>query len=724
MKKYLYSLAAALGFGALALVPALAAVTVVSGPTSLVLNPTVLPAVSAPAGVFSFTLNQSAGETLSSVAVMVNDNAPSTMPGSHLASVSVYRDNGDGTFDPSTDALAGTQTTVNVGTPTVVTTSSNNTISGATKFFVAVSTAASFTDASPADSFTVTFPANGIVTSSNSPTVTLDMTSIITADTTGPLLQTVVAQNTGGTAAKEAGDSLVFTFSEVINKPAVTASNIMSLFSLNNGHSLLDSASQIGSATWNSAGTALTFVLSGSGSVTVPTVAVGDMTSVVTPSTITDAVGNKATGSVAITGDFGGVVPTTVTSLVTSPTVLSASSAPLGLFSFNLNNANSSLTSVAVTVNDNTPSTMPGSHLASLALYRDNGDGIFNPTTDLLVGSQATVNVGTPTTITATANNALSSTTKFFVAVSTASGWTAVAPADSFTVAFPANAIVTAANSPTVSAVTTATISAATSTTGGPVLTSVLAQNTGGTAAKEAGDSLVFTFSEATNKPAVTASNIMSVFSLNNGHTFLDSSGQIGSAAWNTSGNVLTLVLSGTGSTTVATVQPGDTVTALSPSIITDSLGNQASGSATITGSFGGGVRTQHGVCSNGLINGRLYMVQGNTQVYLAANCALKPFKGKAVGHAKGKKFRNIITLSSLAGLNVITPNHTPKAPKNNSGKGNHGSQNTQGNKGEENEGSTAGQSTQLNTNSSPNQWNGEGKGNGNNGQGRGHGRG
>jgi hypothetical protein len=49
--------------------------------------------------------------------------------------------------------------------------------------------------------------------------------------------------------------------------------------------------------------------------------------------------------------------------------------------------------------------------------------------------------------------------------------------------------------------------------------------------------------------------------------------------------------------------------------------------------------------CENGLINGRLYMVTGKNKVWLAAACRLKEFKGNAVGHAKGKKFQDIIPL-------------------------------------------------------------------------------
>jgi hypothetical protein len=59
--------------------------------------------------------------------------------------------------------------------------------------------------------------------------------------------------------------------------------------------------------------------------------------------------------------------------------------------------------------------------------------------------------------------------------------------------------------------------------------------------------------------------------------------------------------------------------------------------------------------CSSGIVNGKLYKVEGSETVYLAAACQLKPFRGTAVFHARGHKFQNITTLASLNGVTVAS---------------------------------------------------------------------
>ena len=560
--------------------PSIAAVGV-TGHTSLVASQTVLPASSGELVLFQMNLSQDSGETLSSVSIIVNHNGTTTVAASHLASLAVYKDNGDGLFNPVTDLLAGSTTTISIDATTTIPIVANNTLDGG-KFFVSLKTSALWTDAALGDSITVTFPASGITTSANSPLVAPLTTAAINADTTGPSLLSAVAQNTGGTAAKEAGDSVLLTFSEATNKPLINASNIASVFGLNNSHSFLDGAGQIQSAAWNVSGTALTITLSAGTS--LPTVAVGDTTFIILPSVITDLVGNKASGSSLISGTFGGSITVVgPNSLITSPTLIGASSAPLGLFEVSLNQAcGETLSSMTVTVNKNGSNNVIASDLASLAVYKDNGNGTFNAVSDLLAGSQSTVNINSPTTINTPSNNTLDGG-KFFVALSTAASWSGNSPADSIIVTFPSNGIVLSVNSPTVTATTTSSISAP--NTVGPVLNSAIAQNTGGTAAKEAGDSVLLTFSEPTNKPTINSSNIGSVFSLSSGHSFLDGAGQIGSAVWNGSGDQLTITLSA--GTSLPTISVGDTVSVITPSIITDTSENGATGSAIIGGTFG-----------------------------------------------------------------------------------------------------------------------------------------
>ena len=430
----------------------------VTGPTSMVTTQTILPAASGELALFQMNLSQDAGETLSSISVIVNHYGTTNVAASHLASLSVYKDNGDGLFNPANDLLASSTNSINLDATTTISLAANNTLNGG-KFFVSLKTSALWTDAASGDSITVTFPVNGLVTSANTPSITPVTTATIVADTTGPSLVSAVAQNTGGTAVKEAGDSVLLTFSEPTNKPTINSSNIAGIFSLSGSRSFLDGAGFLGATAWNVSGTALTITLSAATS--LPTVAVGDTAFITLPSVITDSVGNKASGSSLISGTFGGSISVVgPNSLITSPTLIGASSAPLGLFEVSLNQTSGEkLSSISVTVNKNNVNNVTGSDLASLAVYKDNGNGTFNSVSDLLAGSQSTVNISSPTTINTASNNTLDGG-KFFVALSTAASWSGNSPADSITVTFPAIGIVLSVNSPTVSALTTNTISA------------------------------------------------------------------------------------------------------------------------------------------------------------------------------------------------------------------------------------------------------------------------
>lgn len=345
------------------------------------------------------------------------------------------------------------------------------------------------------------------------------------------------------------------------------------------------------------------------------------------------------------------------TSLIPDPIFVKAASAPVPLFAFTLSqDAGENLISVSVLVNQNATTTVSGSGLANVSVYKDNGDGIFSAA-DTLEGSQTSVNIGTNTAVSmATTTPA---TGEFFVTLSTGGSWSGAAPADSVKVTLPDGQIALSAGSVSYGDVTTNSLTA---DTAGPVLLSAVAKDTGGTAAKEAGDSVDLTFSEATNKPAITNANLPSFLSLNNGHSFLDLGGNLGGASWDVAGAVLTLTLSGTTtpSSTMPTVAVGDTVS-VSGSGIQDLAGNPATGSQIITGSFGsqtnggqddrddeGEEHEGRGICGNGLTNGQLYQISGSATVYLAAACRLKPFRGAAVFHARGEKFQNITVLPAL----------------------------------------------------------------------------
>jgi len=290
--------------------PARAAVSFSVAPASLVPDPITVKASSAPIGLFSFSLSQSDGETLSGINLTVSSNGTTTVSGGDLSALSIYKVNSDGNFNVASDALTGTQGSINIGTATHISAATSTLASG--KFFVSFQTGASWSDASPSDSITVTLPADGVLTSATStPTGTAVTTAGITADTTAPQLSSAVAKNTGGTDAKEAGDSVELTFSESTNKPLISSSTINSFFSVNNSHSFLDSTGAIGAAAWNTAGTILTITLSNTASSstsTLPSLAVGDVITVSSNPGFTDLAGNLAGGTQSLTGSFAGHV--------------------------------------------------------------------------------------------------------------------------------------------------------------------------------------------------------------------------------------------------------------------------------------------------------------------------------------------------------------------------------------------------------------------------------
>lgn len=119
-----------------------------------------------------------------------------------------------------------------------------------------------------------------------------------------PELVSAEAKNTGGSTAKEAGDSIVINFSESTNKLPINASNIDDHFDLDNGHSFLDGNSAIESAEWSEDGTSLVIRISDGGG--LPSVAVGDEVTYAGDG-LEDLDGNAVTGSAVIEGSFTAV---------------------------------------------------------------------------------------------------------------------------------------------------------------------------------------------------------------------------------------------------------------------------------------------------------------------------------------------------------------------------------------------------------------------------------
>ncbi|HBT92264.1 MAG TPA: hypothetical protein DEA87_02210 [Candidatus Veblenbacteria bacterium] len=597
------------------LVPSIAVwalVTITAQPTSLVTEAIKAPASSEPIGLFKIGLSANEGETLSSISVTVNDNGASGVIGTNLANLSVYRDDGDTVFEVEQDILAATQTAVNIGSVTTIPVAADNSLAASTTFFVALSTAASWSDAAPADSITVSLATDGVVTSANSPTVTAATTASITADTTGPVLTSVVASDTGGNNVKEAGDSIIFTFGEATNKPALTPAELATTFTLSGGHSFLDGLSVFSSQSWNDAGTQFTLVISANTS--LPTVEVGD-TITVAGSLIQDAVGNIATGIQTITGAFANDT--------TGPALTSAVAADTGS-ALGLNAGDT----VVLTFNEATNKPV-------ISAANINGTLVLNNSHTWLDGAVA---LGT-----AAWNDA---GTQLTVALTTGTAIPTIVVGDTVTVA---GTLIKdlASNNATGSVTLTGNFGIQTDTTG-PTLNSATAYGTGSANGKDAGDTIVLVFNEVTNKATINAANVNTVLALNNTHSWLDGAGALGGAAWNDAGTHLTITLSA--ATTLPTVSTGDIIT-VAGSLIQDVAGNNATGSRIIIGSFtkigddddNDNDKKDGKICRNGLQNGKLYRQVDSDTVYLAAACKLKVFNGAAVGKAQGKKFLNIL---------------------------------------------------------------------------------
>ncbi|MBN2406173.1 MAG: Ig-like domain-containing protein, partial [Elusimicrobia bacterium] len=107
--------------------------------------------------------------------------------------------------------------------------------------------------------------------------------------------------------------------------------------------------------------------------------------------------------------------------------------------------------------------------------------------------------------------------------------------------------------------------------------------SSGGGPGIQTGDQVQLIFSESTNAPSITKSNINSVLAVT-GYTWLDGSGNIDSASWNPS-NVLTVTLSAYSG--VPTVTVGVTTITCNGLTIKDSHGNAAASSIVLGGNFG-----------------------------------------------------------------------------------------------------------------------------------------
>ena len=92
-----------------------------------------------------------------------------------------------------------------------------------------------------------------------------------------------------------------------------------------------------------------------------------------------------------------------------------------------------------------------------------------------------------------------------------------------------------------------------------PIAVSAVATDTNSQTGIQAGDKVVITFSEPIQTdPKITSANINKILPLNNGHSWLDGSGNIGSVSLSTDGTTMTIILSAT--TSAPTVAIGDSI--------------------------------------------------------------------------------------------------------------------------------------------------------------------
>ena len=325
-------------------------------------------------------------------------------------------------------------------------------------------------------------------------------------------------------------DTVTLTFSENTNKPPISNANINTVLALNNTHTWLDGGGNIGSVLWNGPGNILTVTLSVGGG--APTVAVGD-TITLNGTTITDGTNNSTTVAFSsITGTFSSdTTPPSISTITTADT-----------------NGNGFIDRLIVTFSENVASgtIVPGNFSVSAGTIASVADD------------------GAP-------NNAI-------IWVNINDGVLDTAQIPTLTISpngirdLPGNG--------------NNNIAAFASTDGaGPAITSALASDAVTILVGiDNDDTVTLTFSENTNKPVITNANINTVLTLNNTHTWLDGAGNIGDAAWNLAGNILTVTLSVGGG--LPTVAVGDTIT-LNGTTITDGTNNSSTTAfSSITGTF------------------------------------------------------------------------------------------------------------------------------------------
>ena len=404
----------------------------------------------------------------------------------------------------------------------------------------------------------------------------------------GPLLlSAAAADQNGGAAGVQAGDTVTLVFSRTTNAFAVTAANINTVLSLNNAHTWLDGGGAIGSAAWSTTtllNDTLTVTLSTTSG--APSVFPADAITI-GAATIRDVTGtNNATGSPPTIGGAFGLDTLTLafTNLAPGLVAQGASNVPFALAT--LTATPNPVLVTAIKLDRGGTSVDADVQTNGIKVWSDaNGNGVFDIADSLLATASLTtgtlsfttaitVTPGTPVPLIFTLSVAPTAVLlKTITLTQAAASYYTVATGDS----------VLGTNLPF-------TTSEPIIVTPPPGFTGGVATDTSGFGAGvQAGDQVLISFDSATNGFAITALNIDSVLGLNNAHSWRDGAAAIGSAVWSTTTNTndtLTITLSA--ATSAPTVAPGDTIT-IAPGTIRDSTNNNdAIGSPpSLSGDFG-----------------------------------------------------------------------------------------------------------------------------------------
>ena len=215
--------------GIFLLVPegASAAVVETTAATELITAGQKIKASSNYVALFGFGLTQDVAETLESVALQINQTA-GTVISSDFSGLYVFADNGatDDELD-GTDTLVGTETTVNVGVPTTVSTAGAiiSPVTGDYNFIVAVRTSASISNG---DGFNASVPAGlatYLLSAGNVNATVMIPANALIADTVVP-----TATGVGGPPDEQVGppvDAMIDRgFSENLASATVTTTNV------------------------------------------------------------------------------------------------------------------------------------------------------------------------------------------------------------------------------------------------------------------------------------------------------------------------------------------------------------------------------------------------------------------------------------------------------------------------------------------------------------------